>query len=75
MILLHFLSGDISMERIAHIGSTSQQIEFSEQLVNEVISENRIRNLAMVRDLLSKATDPTSIKLGCLSWYSFSVAT
>ena len=46
------------MERIAHIGSTSEQIEFAEQLVNEVISENHIRNLAMVRDILRKATRP-----------------
>ncbi|XP_034683488.1 far upstream element-binding protein 2 [Vitis riparia] len=47
VIPLHLPPGDTSMERTVQIDGTSEQIESAKQLVNEVISENRIRNPAM----------------------------
>ncbi|KAH9761508.1 F17H15.1/F17H15.1 [Citrus sinensis] len=47
VIPLHLPPGDTSTERTVQIDGTSEQIESAKQLVNEVISENRIRNPAM----------------------------
>ncbi|BFG18164.1 hypothetical protein CerSpe_044370 [Prunus speciosa] len=47
VIPLHLPPGDTSTERTLQIDGTSEQIEAAKQLVNEVISENRVRNPAM----------------------------
>ncbi|KAL5769082.1 hypothetical protein ACOSP7_015639 [Xanthoceras sorbifolium] len=47
VIPLHLPPGDTSTERTVQIDGTNEQIENAKQLVNEVISENRIRNPAM----------------------------
>ncbi|CAA2975901.1 far upstream element-binding 2 [Olea europaea subsp. europaea] len=47
VIPLHLPPGDMSLERTVQIDGSSEQIEFAKQLVNEVISENRLRNPAM----------------------------
>uniref|UniRef100_A0A5B6ZHN7 K Homology domain-containing protein n=2 Tax=Davidia involucrata TaxID=16924 RepID=A0A5B6ZHN7_DAVIN len=47
VIPLHLPPGDISSERTVKIDGTNEQIESAKQLVNEVISENRIRNPTM----------------------------
>ncbi|PIA64417.1 hypothetical protein AQUCO_00100118v1 [Aquilegia coerulea] len=47
LIPLHPPPGDTSTERTVYIDGTQQQIEAATQLVNEVISENRVRNPAM----------------------------
>ncbi|KAL2517853.1 KH domain-containing protein [Abeliophyllum distichum] len=47
VIPLHLPPGDTSKERTVQIDGTSEQIEAAKQLVNEVTSENRIRNPAM----------------------------
>ncbi|KAK9273181.1 hypothetical protein L1049_017988 [Liquidambar formosana] len=47
VIPLHLPPGDTSTERTLQIDGTSEQIESAKQLVNEVISENRVRNAAM----------------------------
>ncbi|KAL3500687.1 hypothetical protein ACH5RR_039780 [Cinchona calisaya] len=47
VIPLHLPPGDTSAERTVQIEGTSDQIEAAKQLVNEVISENRMRNSAM----------------------------
>jgi hypothetical protein len=47
VIPLHLPSGDTSTERIVQIDGTSEQIEAGKQLVNKVISENRVRNPTM----------------------------
>ncbi|KAL2543592.1 KH domain-containing protein [Forsythia ovata] len=47
VIPLHLPPGDTSRERTLQIDGTSEQIEVAKQLVNEVISENRLRNPAM----------------------------
>ncbi|XP_019193454.1 PREDICTED: far upstream element-binding protein 1-like isoform X1 [Ipomoea nil] len=47
VIPLHLPPGDTSTERTVQIDGTSDQIEHAKQLVNEVISENRVRNPAM----------------------------
>ncbi|KAM7510859.1 hypothetical protein LguiB_009734 [Lonicera macranthoides] len=44
VIPLHLPPGDTSNERTVQIDGTSEQIEAAKQLVNEVISENRMRN-------------------------------
>ncbi|XP_057956857.1 uncharacterized protein LOC131150264 [Malania oleifera] len=47
VIPLHLPPGDTSAERTLQIDGTSDQIESAKQLVDEVISENRVRNPAM----------------------------
>ncbi|KAL5728845.1 hypothetical protein ACHQM5_001879 [Ranunculus cassubicifolius] len=47
LIPLHLPPGDMSTERTVYIDGTQEQIESAKQLVNEVISENRVRNPAM----------------------------
>ncbi|XP_052210972.1 uncharacterized protein LOC127813897 [Diospyros lotus] len=47
VIPLHLPPGDTSPERTLQIDGTSEQIEAAKQLVNEVISENRLRNSTM----------------------------
>ncbi|KAA8521293.1 hypothetical protein F0562_011961 [Nyssa sinensis] len=47
VIPLHLPPGDPATERTLQIDGTSEQIESAKQLVNEVISENRLRNSAM----------------------------
>ncbi|KAL3818966.1 hypothetical protein ACJIZ3_004871 [Penstemon smallii] len=47
VIPLHLPPGDTSRERTVQIDGTSEQIEAAKQLVNEVISENRMRNSSM----------------------------
>ncbi|XP_031101659.1 far upstream element-binding protein 2-like [Ipomoea triloba] len=47
VIPLHLPPGDTSTERTVQIDGSSDQIEYAKQLVNEVISENRVRNPAM----------------------------
>ncbi|KAJ8480301.1 hypothetical protein OPV22_024028 [Ensete ventricosum] len=47
VIPLHLPPGDTSTERIVYIDGTTEQIEAAKQLVNEVTSENRVRNPAM----------------------------
>ncbi|XP_043705828.1 far upstream element-binding protein 1-like isoform X2 [Telopea speciosissima] len=47
LIPLHPPPGDTSTERTVHIDGTQEQIESAKQLVNEVISENRVRNPTM----------------------------
>ncbi|XAR70807.1 hypothetical protein NMG60_11027809 [Bertholletia excelsa] len=47
VIPLHLPPGDTSTERTLQMDGTSEQIEAAKQLVNEVISENRLRNPAM----------------------------
>ncbi|KAJ4708169.1 Far upstream element-binding protein like [Melia azedarach] len=47
VIPLHLPPGDTSTERTVQIDGTNEQIENAKQLVNEVISENRLRNPAM----------------------------
>ncbi|KAK9920522.1 hypothetical protein M0R45_029077 [Rubus argutus] len=49
VIPLHLPPGDTSTERIVQIDGTSEQFEAAKQLVNKVISENRVRNPAMAR--------------------------
>ncbi|KAK1417911.1 hypothetical protein QVD17_27047 [Tagetes erecta] len=44
VIPLHPPPGDTSTERTVQIDGTSDQIEAAKQMVNEVISENRVRN-------------------------------
>ncbi|XP_011081698.1 far upstream element-binding protein 2 [Sesamum indicum] len=44
VIPLHLPPGDMSKERTVQIDGTSEQIEAAKQLVNEVTSENRVRN-------------------------------
>ncbi|XVF35358.1 hypothetical protein REPUB_Repub18cG0138800 [Reevesia pubescens] len=47
VIPLHLPPGDTSIERTLHIDGTSEQIKNARELVDEVISENRMRNPAM----------------------------
>ncbi|WOL14032.1 hypothetical protein Cni_G22812 [Canna indica] len=47
VIPLHLPPGDMSTERTVYIDGTKDQIEAAKQLVNEVISENRVRNPSM----------------------------
>ncbi|XP_015884471.1 uncharacterized protein LOC107420113 [Ziziphus jujuba] len=47
VIPLHLPPGDTSIERTLQIDGTSEQIDNAKQLVNEVISENRVRNPSM----------------------------
>ncbi|XP_044463218.1 far upstream element-binding protein 3-like [Mangifera indica] len=47
VIPLHLPPGDTSTERTVQIDGSIEQIESAKQLVNEVISENRVRNPAM----------------------------
>ncbi|KAK4422236.1 Far upstream element-binding protein 2 [Sesamum alatum] len=47
VIPLHLPPGDMSKERTVQIDGTSEQIEAAKQLVEEVISENRMRNPSM----------------------------
>ncbi|XP_026447442.1 far upstream element-binding protein 1-like [Papaver somniferum] len=47
VIPLHPPPGDTSTERTVYIDGTPEQIEYAKQLVNEVISENRVRNPPM----------------------------
>ncbi|KAB2080063.1 hypothetical protein ES319_A05G044800v1 [Gossypium barbadense] len=47
VIPLHLPPGDTSTERTLHIDGTSEQIKTARELVDEVISENRMRNPAM----------------------------
>ncbi|KAK9072064.1 hypothetical protein SSX86_008496 [Deinandra increscens subsp. villosa] len=44
VIPLHLPPGDTSTERTVQINGSAEQIEAAKQLVNEVISENRLRN-------------------------------
>ncbi|KAG0498147.1 hypothetical protein HPP92_002838 [Vanilla planifolia] len=46
VIPLHLPPGDTSIERTVHIDGTKEQIESAKLLVNDVISENRVRNSA-----------------------------
>lgn len=47
VIPLHLPPGDMSRERTVQIEGTSEQIEAAKQLVDEVTSENRMRNPSM----------------------------
>ncbi|KAE8664385.1 hypothetical protein F3Y22_tig00112800pilonHSYRG00099 [Hibiscus syriacus] len=47
VIPLHLPPGDTSTERTLHIDGTSEQIKNARELVDEVISENRMRNPTM----------------------------
>ncbi|XP_022728873.1 far upstream element-binding protein 1-like isoform X2 [Durio zibethinus] len=47
VIPLHLPPGDTSTERTLHIDGSSEQIKNARELVDEVISENRMRNPAM----------------------------
>ncbi|KAG6501252.1 far upstream element-binding protein 2-like [Zingiber officinale] len=47
VIPLHLPPGDTSTERTVYIDGTQEQIEIAKQLVNDVTSENRVRNPAM----------------------------
>ncbi|KAI4316545.1 hypothetical protein L6164_024520 [Bauhinia variegata] len=47
VIPLHLPPGDASTHRTLQIDGTSEQLESAKQLVNEVISENRLRNPPM----------------------------
>ncbi|CAA0824245.1 KH domain-containing protein [Striga hermonthica] len=47
VIPLHLPPGDMSKERTVQIDGTKEQIEAARQLVEEVISENRMRNQSM----------------------------
>ncbi|CAL1389995.1 unnamed protein product [Linum trigynum] len=47
VIPLHLPPGDTTSDRNVHIDGTSDQVEAAKQLVNEVISENRMRNSSM----------------------------
>ncbi|KAI3468141.1 hypothetical protein Pfo_024804 [Paulownia fortunei] len=47
VIPLHLPPGDMSKERTLQIDGTSEQIEAAKQLVDEVTSENRMRNQSM----------------------------
>ncbi|XP_023002827.1 far upstream element-binding protein 1-like [Cucurbita maxima] len=47
VIPLHLPPGDTSTERTLQIDGSSEQIESAKQLVNEVTSENRVRNSGM----------------------------
>ncbi|KAL4296645.1 hypothetical protein GQ457_12G021000 [Hibiscus cannabinus] len=47
VIPLHLPPGDTSTERTLHIDGSSEQIKHARELVDEVISENRMRNPAM----------------------------
>ncbi|XP_021907769.1 far upstream element-binding protein 1 [Carica papaya] len=47
VIPLHLPPGDTSTERTLQVDGTSEQIEHAKQLVNEVISEHRLRNPGM----------------------------
>ncbi|WOL09086.1 hypothetical protein Cni_G17839 [Canna indica] len=63
VIPLHLPPGDTSTERTVYIDGTKEQIEAAKQLVNEVISENRVRNPAMAGGYLQQsyhAPPPTS---------------
>ncbi|KAE8658075.1 hypothetical protein F3Y22_tig00116975pilonHSYRG00173 [Hibiscus syriacus] len=47
VIPLHLPPGDTSTERTLHIDGTSEQIKHARELVDEVTSENRMRNQTM----------------------------
>ncbi|XP_019198931.1 PREDICTED: far upstream element-binding protein 2-like isoform X2 [Ipomoea nil] len=47
VIPLHLPPGDTSTERTVQIDGSSDQIEHAKQLINEAISENRVRNPSM----------------------------
>ncbi|CAL1370472.1 unnamed protein product [Linum trigynum] len=47
VIPLHLPPGDTTSDRNVHIDGTSEQVEAAKQLVNEVISENRMKNSSM----------------------------
>ncbi|KAI4337122.1 hypothetical protein L6164_015574 [Bauhinia variegata] len=47
VIPLHLPPGDMSTERTLQIDGTTEQIESAKELVNQVISENRLRNPGM----------------------------
>ncbi|TYI22450.1 hypothetical protein ES332_A06G104400v1 [Gossypium tomentosum] len=47
VIPLHLPPGDTSTERTLHIDGTSEQIKHARELVDEVTSENRMRNPSM----------------------------
>ncbi|KAL3746846.1 hypothetical protein ACJRO7_015744 [Eucalyptus globulus] len=47
VVPLHLPPGDPAIDRNLYIDGTSEQIEAAKQLVNEVISENRMRNSSM----------------------------
>ncbi|XP_039142785.1 far upstream element-binding protein 1-like [Dioscorea cayenensis subsp. rotundata] len=47
LIPLHLPPGDTTTERNLHIDGTKEQIEAAKQLVDEVTSENRVRNPSM----------------------------
>eukprot|EP00262_Sarcandra_glabra_P015345 TRINITY_DN4713_c0_g2_i1.p1 TRINITY_DN4713_c0_g2~~TRINITY_DN4713_c0_g2_i1.p1 ORF type:complete len:583 (+),score=123.08 TRINITY_DN4713_c0_g2_i1:50-1798(+) len=47
IIPLHLPVGDTSTERTVYMNGTTEQIESAKQLINEVISENRLRNPPM----------------------------
>ncbi|MQL92797.1 hypothetical protein Taro_025425 [Colocasia esculenta] len=44
IIPLHLPPGDTSIERNVQIDGTKEQVESARQLINEVLSENRVRN-------------------------------
>ncbi|CAH9106330.1 unnamed protein product [Cuscuta epithymum] len=48
VIPLHLPPGDTSTERTVQIDGSSDQIEIAKQLVNDAISENRMRNPSMM---------------------------
>ncbi|XP_058074050.1 uncharacterized protein LOC131222849 [Magnolia sinica] len=47
LIPLHLPPGDTSTERTIQIDGTKEQVESAKQLINEVVSENRVRNPVM----------------------------
>ncbi|KAF9611416.1 hypothetical protein IFM89_032085 [Coptis chinensis] len=58
VIPLRLPPGDTSTERNVHIDGTQEQIEFAKQLVNEVISENRVRNPPVGNNQMQQAYYP-----------------
>ncbi|ERN15465.1 hypothetical protein AMTRI_Chr05g68380 [Amborella trichopoda] len=47
LIPLHLPPGDASTDRTVQIDGTKEQIEMAKQLVNDIVSENRLRNPPM----------------------------
>lgn len=47
VIPLHLPPGDVSTERNIYVNGTKEQIELAKELLNEIISQNRVRNPTM----------------------------
>ncbi|XP_077217375.1 uncharacterized protein LOC143851776 [Tasmannia lanceolata] len=58
IIPLHLPPGDTSTERTIYMNGTMEQIESAKELINEIISENRVRNPSMSANYIQQAYRP-----------------